>query len=323
LGKGGAFVKQLTGYEQFILVSFELCQKAVKDYSNKFSKRTYRQCQLLTLVLLRRYNKWTYRQTEEQVLTNPRLQELLGLLECPDYSTLQKFYRRLGRKTIEELFAYLLKDLKKALKGGCDALGDSTGYRLTNAGPHYLRSLWYQRNGLKRRGKIRHRRFVKHILLIEDKTLLIFAQHTSWGPAGDTRELRPVAKKKPRWIRIRALAMDKGFDSLANHRYVRGCLKARDAISIGNGRPARWQQNAVLRHLRRYFPKTFYRRRSKVEGCISVIKRKFSNHVLARLKKLQLHEVLLLGIIYNIHRGLQLGLLILCFIKGFQQNHKW
>lgn len=307
-------MKQLTGYEQFILVSFELCQKAVRDYSNKFSKKTYRQCQLLTLVLLRRYNKWTYRQTEEQVLANPRLQGLLGLLDSPDYSTLQKFYRRLGPKTLEKLFQILLKDLRRALKGKRNALGDSTGYRLTNAGPHYLRSLWYQSKGLKRRARRRHRRFVKHVILIEEKSLLIFSQHTSWGPAGDTRELRPVAKKKPRWIQIKALAMDKGFDSLANHRYVRGCLKARDAICIGNGRPIRWQKNPTLRRLKRYFPKSFYRKRCKVEGCISVIKRKFSNHVLSRIKKIQLHEVLLLGIIYNIHRGLQLGLLILCFI---------
>ena len=70
-------MEQLTSYEQFVLVSFELCQKVVKDYSCKYSKKTYRQCQHLTLLLLRRYNKWTYRQTEEQVLSNPRLQEFL------------------------------------------------------------------------------------------------------------------------------------------------------------------------------------------------------------------------------------------------------
>ena len=112
-------MKQLTSYEQFVLVSFELCQKAVKDYSSKFSKKTYRQSQLLTLLLLKRYNKWTFRETEEQILTNPRLQALLGLSEAPHYSTLQKFYKRLGRKLLEKLFTCILKDAKATL----DTLG--------------------------------------------------------------------------------------------------------------------------------------------------------------------------------------------------------
>jgi len=53
--------------------------------------------------------------------------------------------------------------------------------------------------------------------------------------------------------------------------------------------------------LQRYFPRVFYRKRSKGEGCISTIKRKFLDHVLSRIKEIQRHEVLLLGIIYNTH----------------------
>jgi hypothetical protein len=315
-------MKPPTSYEAWILVSFKLCQKAVGDYSSKFSKKTYRQSQLLTLLLLRRYNQWTYRQTEEQIHINPSLQRFLGLMECPDHSTLQKFYRRLGPEVLEELFGLVLKDLKKALEGNRDALGDSTGYRLSNAGPHYLGSRWYQRNTSKVRGKKIRRPWVKHMILIEEKTLLIFSQNVSWGPSGDTGQLKPVGRKKPRWLRIRALAMDKGFDSLANHRYVRCHLKARDAICIGNGRPER-MNHPTLRRLRKHFPRAFYRKRSKVEGCISAIKRKFANYVLSRIKHIQLHEVLMLGIIYNIHRGLQLGLLILCSMRGFRQNLKF
>lgn len=306
-------MKQLTSYEQFILVSFELCQKVVKDYSSKFSKKTYRQCQLL---LLKRYNKWTYRQTEEQVLANPRLRELLGLLEAPDYSTLQKFYKRLGRKVLEKLFAYLLKDLKKALEGKRDTLGDSTGYQLSNAGPHYVGSRWYLRK--PKRGSP-CRPYVKHNILIEAKTLLVFAQHIRWGPAGDFKDLRPLVQKKPSWIRIRALALDRGYDSLANHRYVRSNLKAKDAIQIGAGGPQR-MRNPRVRELIRSFPKVFYRQRAKVEGCISVMKRKFSNYLLTRIDELRFHDVFLLGIIYNIHRGLQLGLLILFLIEDFNRT---
>jgi hypothetical protein len=105
---------------------------------------------------------------------------------------------------------------------------------------------------------------------------------------------------------------DKGFDSKDNHRYVRSRLKAKDAIKIGSGRPGKL--NPLRKKLRRYFLKAFYRLRVKIEGCISVIKRKFKNHILTRNSRLCLLEALLMGIVYNIHRGIQLGFLFLSLL---------
>jgi hypothetical protein len=115
------------------------------------------------------------------------------------------------------------------------------------------------------------------------------------------------------------VAADKGFDSKANHRYARYRLKAKDAIKIGGGRPGKL--NPLRKKVHRHFPKAFYRLRVKVEGCISVIKRKFKNHILTRNGHLCLLEALLMGIAYNIHRGIQLGFLFYCFyLRGFQQS---
>jgi hypothetical protein len=120
-------------------------------------------------------------------------------------------------------------------------------------------------------------------------------------------ELIPVIRSRPRWTRVRALAADAGFDSLANHRWVRTRLHARDAIKPGAGRQDR--VHPERRRLRRHFPRLFYRQRAKAETIPSVIKRKFGNAILSRLPILRRKETLLMGSLYDIYRGIQLGLL--------------
>lgn len=307
-------MKNSTLCEQFLLISFELSQKVMKNYSSKFSKKTYRQSQLLALLIFKRYNHWTYRQTQEQISFNPRISQVLGLRKIPDYSTLHKFYTRVDEKILEKVFQLLLKELKRTLSGRRDAIGDSTGYRLTNAGPHYVASSWHQDKITAFRGRKPCRPYLKHTLLIDEKTILIFGQHVSWGPASDTRELKPAMKTKPSWFRIKRLAMDRGFDSLKNHRYIHCNLKARSVIRIGN-RVSKRTPSQFRRWLWQYFPRVFYRKRAKAEGCISVMKRKFSNYVLTRIPNLRHSEILMLGIVYNLYRGIQLGLLLLFFIE--------
>ena len=87
-----------TIFEEFIAVGYELAQEVLRPYSGRFSPKKYRQSQLLVLLILKRYKEWRYRETQEMVLANPPIQELLGLKRVVDYSTLQKFFVRLGRR---------------------------------------------------------------------------------------------------------------------------------------------------------------------------------------------------------------------------------
>jgi len=296
----------MTKFEEFIVIAYQIAQKSIEPYASKFSNKIYRQTQLLSLILLKQYKGWNYRETEEMVASNPRIRELLELKTTPDYSTLQKFNNRLSEPLIQKVFRVVLNQFKKLLAGSCRALIDSTGYRLTQASLHYLGSRWYKENQGKNK---RCRPFVKHTILVDEFTQLLFGQRVRWGPAGDFTDFEPTIKTKPPWISISAIAADAGFDSKNNHHYVSSVLKAKDAIKIGSGRPGKisaWRQR-----IKRYFPHTFYRLRVKVEGCISVIKRKFKNHILTRNNRLRLLEALLMGIVYNIHRGLQLGILVL------------
>jgi hypothetical protein len=193
----------MTKFEEFIAVSYQMAQEVIPPYSSKYSNKIYRQTQLLCLILLKRYKGWTYRETEEMGKANPRIRELLGLKATPHYSRLQKFYERIGKLGILSIFRVVLKRLKKALSGGHHALIDSTGYRTTQASPHYLDSCWYQENRAKNRSQ---RPFVKHTLLVDEATQLIFGQRVRWGPSGDFADFQPTIKNKPQWISICTVA---------------------------------------------------------------------------------------------------------------------
>lgn len=296
----------MTKFEEFIVIGYQIAQQSIPDYASKFSNKIYRQTQLLCLIFLKRYKGWTYRDTEEMVAANPTIRNLLKLETTPDHSTLQKFYNRLDQTIISKAFKMVLNKLKQALRGGRRSLIDSTGYRLTQASLHYLKSLWFKQNQGKRRP------FVKHTILVDEPTQILFGQTVRWGPSGDFGDLQPTIRTKPGFISIGAIAADSGFDSRSNHFYVRKILGAKDAIKIGSGRPGK--MSPERQKLCKYFPKAFYRFRVKVEGCISVIKRKFKAHILTRNNRLRLLEALLMGVVYNIHRGIQLGYLFLLLL---------
>ena len=78
---------------------------------------------------------------------------------------------------------------------------------------------------------------------------------------------------------------------------------------------ARRTQRIIEPILKKHFcPVFFYRRRSKVERCVSVIKHRFRNYILTRNNRLRLLESLVMGIVYNIHRSIQLGILFWLFL---------
>ena len=292
--------------EEFIIVSHQVATKVIPAHVSKYSNKIYRQSQLLTLIILKISQGWDYRKTELMIRFNPHLKALLELKQTPHYTTLQKFFARLDNTVIRKVFQEVLNRLKTFLKGKRNVLLDSTGYRITKASFGYLLSRWFKETqGIMRKKQ----RYIKHTILIDEKSLLILGQKVGLGPSGDCGDFRETLQSKPKWLHIGALAADQGFDSRKNHRYVRQSLKAKDAIKTSHN-PC----DLLRQRVKRYFPKSFYRYRAKVEGCISVIKRKFKNHILSRKESLRFLEASLTGVLYNIYRGIQLGILFLLML---------
>ncbi len=78
----------------------ELSSGLIKDsriplFSSKFSKRTYTQHQLLTLLLLKEYLAEDYRDTVELTEIMDSLREKIHLDEVPHFTTIHKFCQRI------------------------------------------------------------------------------------------------------------------------------------------------------------------------------------------------------------------------------------
>jgi hypothetical protein len=98
--------------------------------------------------------------------------------------------------------------------------------------------------------------------------------------------------------------MDKGYDSEAIHRLIREDLHADSIIPIRSWNNefvgGIYRQEMALR-----FDDVRYRKRQLVENAFSVLKRKFSGDLKARIFSLQMKEITGKMIVCNLHRFLQ------------------
>jgi len=98
--------------------------------------------------------------------------------------------------------------------------------------------------------------------------------------------------------------MDKGYDSEAIHRLIREDLHADSIIPIRS-----WNNDVVggtyRQEMALQFDDVRYRKRQLVENKFSVLKRKFSGDLKARIFAIQKKEIAGKMIVCNIHRFLQ------------------
>ncbi len=83
-------------YIRFVELSSGLIRDArIPLFSSKFSKRTYTQHQLLTLLLLKEYLSEDYRDTAELTEIMDVLREKIHLNKVPHFTTIHKFCQRI------------------------------------------------------------------------------------------------------------------------------------------------------------------------------------------------------------------------------------
>jgi hypothetical protein len=95
--------------------------------------------------------------------------------------------------------------------------------------------------------------------------------------------------------------MDKGYDSEEIHELIHDTLNSRALIPIRTRRRKR-----IFGHYRRQIAQSFdwekYHQRNKVETVLSVLKRRFGEALKARKFRLQIKEIKIKVILYNISR---------------------
>ncbi len=229
------------------------------------------------------YVRKSYRDMEEWLLASDAVREELSLKDIPDHTTLNRTYRRLRVKRLEDLQRTLLEELHPSESG---IAVDTTGYSPTQASLHYL----------ARCGR-RYDRFYKGGYAVGIDSQLILAAVSGLGPGADTGFLEPLRRKAARYRKRPegVLLADSGFDG----KTVRpGDLIPpirRGGVMKLAGRIERMELVLAARL------DGFFGQRWKAETVNSVIKRKFGDEIRSRKPARRYREPIVKGLIYNIH----------------------
>jgi len=265
----------------------------ISPYSCKYSKKIYTQHQLLVLILLKDYRNQHYREFIDDIGDMEHIQQILGLLTIPHFSTLQKFFCRIKSLYLRYAFRKTL-NLFYSDEGiiritAIDSSGFTSGYS------SYYYSL--------RTGKIR-KHYLKTSIAVDTDLRVIIGFIASKSRVHDTRHAHRLLRLCHKTRRSTCYVMDKGYDSEAIHRLIREELNAVSIIPVRS-----WNNDLIggtyRQEMAHQFDESRYRKRQLVETQFSVLKRKFSGDLKTRTFDLQLKELSCKMIVCNLHRFLQ------------------
>jgi hypothetical protein len=113
--------------------------------------------------------------------------------------------------------------------------------------------------------------------------------------------------------------MDKGYDSEEIHELIRDTLKSCSLIPVRNRKRKR-----IIGYYRRRISRSFdqekYHQRNKVETVFSVLKRKFGESLKARKYRLQIKEIKIKVILYNLSRLLKMFFVLIVIEEFYKAN---
>jgi len=186
-------------------------------YSCPKSPRRFTQPQLLACLVLRAYQKQTYRGVVDLLAASDDLRRALGLGRVPDYSTLQRFAdRAVTPDLIDRVLGRMVERVGPAVD---DVAMDATGMEPSNASAYYT----------ARRGT-RHRGYVKLSLVVICGCLLPLGLVVSRGPRRDTCEAAELLDRASGKARPKRLFADKGYDAERVHEFCYRVWKVRSYI---------------------------------------------------------------------------------------------
>lgn len=288
-------------YKKLIEEFIELAERVVKAYSSKFSKKTYTQHQHIAAICLMKYENKTYRDTADLL---KEIGHYFGFRkETPHFTTLQKFMKRIPSFVWDFIITktYRLFNTKTA-----DVAIDSTGFKERHT------SSWYS---WRIRDRSKKRKFMKHSIVVDTNRQAIIASKVCQSGMPDIVYFVPLVRKANDIVKINNLTADKGYDSEANHKFVRKEIGAFSIIPAKEWEEGYKTHGRYRRMMKDNFPTELYHRRNIVETVNSVQKRKFGDELRSRLWYMRKKELKVIDVVYNVHRLLRNSVYVV--IGGF------
>ena len=282
------------GLLPFARVALEVATQVLPPYRTRFSKHQFTQSQLLAVLLLMRYEDWTFREAETRLREHQELRATLHLQAVPDYTTLYRFLRRLQDDTVDRGLRETVRRLRQRRRRAVVVAVDGTGLSYNSVSSFFIRRVEQQAQRSSR-----HRHWLKWVIVVDVQQQILLAQRAHQGPGSDVRFLPPLLDVAACGAPIRLVLADAEFDSEPNHQHIRQRLGAQSIIPAKR----RGVPNGEIRNLMfRRFPAKPYRQRVKIETTFSTIKRKLSSRAPGRSLSIQIRQALLLGLAFNLYR---------------------
>jgi transposase len=319
-----ASTKKETKLIRFVKRALNIILKArIPLRFSKFSNHIYSNYVHLILHMLRVSTGMSYVRFFEWIENFTGLWTVLGISTVPHFTTLQKFTARCPKRYLD---AYIhitgLSDDDEPLITSID----STGYSLTNASHYYtvtiktrLRSEDIKPSRGRPRTRRPIRRYLKVTYLVNIKNQKVLAVSIRRGPDNDNkdfiRSFKWIEIYKP--VEIGMVLADKGYDSEANHRYIREVIGADTIIPARENKSGDYRTRGKYRkEMRAGYDVQTYHKRSISETVNSVLKRKMGDCVRAKKVSNQNREILFMVLTYNTEKESVIYILILRFLES-------
>ena len=289
----GEYMRRQSTLKRILQLALGLAKRErIPRFSNKFSKKTFTQHQLLVLGVLKTYWNKDYRSFADFLLFANPVFQFLRLKRIPHFTTLQKFLQRFDQTIFDQLIAAVFSQIA-AVNRPIDVAVDGSGFTSSYCSRYFV---------MRINRETGYRSFMKMSIAVDPRSRALLAVKCRKAPSHDTKDFIPLLRRADRSVgqRIRNVIADRAYDSCKNFHFIEKELHAGAIIPLRVYRSRRAGRSTIRKHRPILPDSRIYGRRNLAETTFSVIKRKFGGDLRSRLTEVKKKEMKLKALVYNL-----------------------